>query len=163
MKMSSEWRMGVLGVCFLLVPISMLGLACRGSSVQSSETFVEWHVIPGTHIRYTTPYYSLKIVLEDGYVGSLVAVDAPNIEKEGKLFVLRQRGSEILVPKGLVIRDSKGVRILNGSLVIRIENRSGVALYDHFDENIRIYEESRAGIRNYDVVFDFRRAEIKKG
>ncbi len=144
-------------------PFLLMSLSCANGNGRSTEEFVEWDVFPGTDIRYTTPYYSLKIVLEDGYVGSLVAVDAPNIEKEGKLFVLRQRGSEILVPKGLVIRDSKGVRILNGSLVIRIENRSGVALYDHFDENIRIYEESRAGIRNYDVVFDFRRAEIKKG
>jgi len=161
--MSLVWRKGVLGVCFLLIPISMLGVACKGSSVQSSETFVEWHVVPGTNIRYTTPYYSLKAVLEDGFAGTLVAVDAPNIEKDGKLFVIRQKGNQILVPKGLIYRGTNRASGHNSYLVMRIENQSGVVLFDHFDETKRVYEEGRLSGRDSEMVFTFRRAEIKKG
>ncbi len=163
MKMSSVWQKGALGVCFLLVTISMLGLACRGSRVQSSEVLVEWHIVPGTNIRYTTPYYSLKAVLEDGFAGTLVAVDAPNIEKDGKLFVIRQKGNQILVPKGLIFRGGNGASGHNAYLVMRIENQSGVVLFDHFDETKRVYEEGRLGGRNSEMVFTFRRAEMKKG
>jgi hypothetical protein len=128
-----------------------------------SEQSVEWHVVPGTNIRYTTPYYSLKAVLEDGFEGTLVAVDAPNIEKDGKLFVIRQKGNQVLVPKGLIYRGTNRALGHNSHLVMRIENQSGVVLFDHFDETKRVYEEAGLSGRDSEMVFTFRRAEIKKG
>jgi len=137
--------------------------ACQQSHRDIAETHIEWHIVPGTGVRYTTPYYSMKAILEDGFAGTLVAVDAPNIEKDGRLFVIRQKGNQILVPKGLIFRGGNGASGHNAYLVMRIENQSGVVLFDHFDETKRVYEEGRLGGRNSEMVFTFRRAEMKKG
>ncbi len=137
--------------------------ACQQSHEDIADTHIEWHIVPDTGVRYTTPYYSLKAVLEDGFSGTLVAVDAPNIEKDGKLFVIRQKGNQILVPKGLIFRGGNGASGHNSYLVMRIENQSGVVLFDHFDETKRVYEEGRLSGRDTEMIFTFRRAEMKKG